>query len=103
MIKLLRELVATSRQLNIECYPDADFPGIWGYENVQDPNCARICIGCIMTIADFTVLWMSKLQMETALLTIEAEYIALRMSMKQNFHIILLVRGVTNYIGVSAE
>ena len=30
-----------SKKLGVDCYADADFAGMWGYENPQDPICAR--------------------------------------------------------------
>ena len=54
-----------SIQAEIDCYPYAYFAGTCGYKNPQYPNCARICTECIMTVDDFPVFCMSKLQMET--------------------------------------
>jgi hypothetical protein len=28
-------------QLDIDCYVDADFAGLWGYEDKQDPSCVK--------------------------------------------------------------
>ena len=25
----------------LDCYPDADFAGIWGHDHPQDPHCVR--------------------------------------------------------------
>ena len=30
-----------SKQLVVDCYADADFAGLWGHEDPQDPICAR--------------------------------------------------------------
>ena len=30
-----------SNKLAVDCYADADFVGLWGHENPQDPICAR--------------------------------------------------------------
>jgi hypothetical protein len=66
--------------LNIEMYVDADFAGLWGREDPKDPVCVRSRTGFIICIAKCPVLWVSKLQTETALSTMMAEYIALSMA-----------------------
>ena len=34
-----------SKKLVVDCYDDADFEGLWVFENPQDPICARIRTG----------------------------------------------------------
>ena len=63
--------------LSLDCYVDADFAGLWGYEDDQDPICVRSRTGYVMTMGTCPVHWTSKLQTETALSTTEAEYIAM--------------------------
>mmetsp|Transcript_13494 Transcript_13494/g.39400 ORF Transcript_13494/g.39400 Transcript_13494/m.39400 type:complete len:84 (-) Transcript_13494:54-305(-) len=46
---------------------------------------------------------MSKLQTETAMLTMEAEYVALITSMKELLTIIRLVKGVAAAVGMETE
>ena len=65
----------TSTILN--CYVDADFAGLWGYEVDQDPVCIHSHTGYVMTLGDFPIHWSSKMQSEVALSTTEAEYISL--------------------------
>ena len=66
-----------SRQLNIDLYPYAYFAGLWGYENPQDNIFARGSTGCVVTVSYCPVLWMRKLQTETAIFTMETEYFPL--------------------------
>ena len=61
----------------VDSYPDADLAGIYGHENHDDPTCAKSCTGFIITFSDFPVLWISKLQTETALSTMEGYITAL--------------------------
>ena len=63
--------------LNINAYPDADFAGLYGNNDNNDPACVRSHTGFVMTVANCPVIWSSKLQTETALSTMEAETIAL--------------------------
>ena len=54
---------------NIDCYPDADFAGLYGHEHPQDPHCVRSRTGYVITLAGCPILWVSKLQTEIALST----------------------------------
>ena len=46
----------------MDCYADADFAGLWGYGNPQDPIFDRIRTGFVGTFSNFPILWVSKLQ-----------------------------------------
>jgi hypothetical protein len=68
--------------LAIDCFCDADFAGLWTYEDVQDPTCTRSRTGYLLTVGGTPIVWSSRLQTETALSTMEAEYIALSTAMR---------------------
>jgi hypothetical protein len=72
-----------SKSLSLDCYVDADFAGLWGYEDDQDPLCVQSRTGYVMCIGDCPVHWTSKLQTEIALSTTEAEYIALAQALRE--------------------
>jgi hypothetical protein len=69
--------------IKLDCYVDADFAGLWGYEDDQDPVCVKSRTGFVFTVAGCPVSWTSKLQTEIALSTLEAEYIALSLAMRE--------------------
>eukprot|EP00804_Cyclotella_cryptica_P026596 CCRYP_014020-RA/>CCRYP_014020-RA protein AED:0.15 eAED:0.08 QI:0/0/0/0.75/0/0/4/0/791 len=75
----------------VDCYPDADFAGLYGHEDSQDPHCARSHTGYLITVFNYPVLWKSKLQTEIALSTMEAECVALSTSCKDLFPIVDLI------------
>jgi hypothetical protein len=50
-----------SNELKINCYPDADFAGLWNRDYVQDPHCVRSRTGYVINFADCPVLWKSRL------------------------------------------
>jgi hypothetical protein len=87
-------ILTPSDNLKIDCYPDADFAGLWNRDNKNDPHCIRSWTGYIICLSDCPVLWISKLQIEIALSTIEAEYVALSASCRGLFPMI----DVTNKI-----
>jgi len=72
-----------SKELSLDCWVDADFAGLWGYEDDQDPICVRSRTGYVMCMGDCPIHWTSKLQTETALSTTEAEYIALAQAFRE--------------------
>ncbi len=77
-----------STTLIIDCYPEADFVGLWTRDNQQDPHCVCSRTGYVICLANCPVLWKSKMQTEIALLTMKAEYIALSTSCRDLFPLI---------------
>jgi hypothetical protein len=39
-----------SNDLELDCYVDADFAGLWNYESDQDPVCIKSRTGYVMTL-----------------------------------------------------
>ena len=66
----------------MDCYVNADFAGLWGVESDQDPVSVKSCSGYLITFMNCPLLWVSKLQSQIALSTMESEYIALSQSMR---------------------
>ena len=69
-----------SESFKIDCYPDADFAGLWTEDDKHDPHCVRSCTGYVICLANCPVLWKSKLKTEIALSMMEAKYVALSSS-----------------------
>ncbi len=67
---------------SLDCWVDADFAGLWTYEDVQDPTCVRSRTGYIIKLGNTPVVWASRLQTEVAMSTMESEYIALSTAMR---------------------
>ena len=59
-----------SKTLVVDCYADADFVGLWGHENPQDPICAISRTGFVVTCANFPLFWVSKLLTEIDISTL---------------------------------
>jgi hypothetical protein len=87
----------------IDCYPDADFAGLYGHENSQDPHCARSRTGYIIMAFGCPVLWKSRLQTEIALSTMEAEYVALSTACKDLFPIVEMVKELAGSVGIDIK
>ena len=89
--------------LQIDDYPDADFAGLYGYEDSLDPVCVRSRTGFVINVANCPVLWISKLQTETALSTMEADINTLAHSCRELFPVIDQVTELGNVVGLSTK
>ena len=67
----------------IECFVDADFAGDWSQADAKNADKVMSRTGYVIMYAGCPILWCSKLQMEIALSTAEAKYIALSQAMHQ--------------------
>jgi hypothetical protein len=68
--------------LDIDCYVDADFAGLWPHEEKTDPSCVKSRTGFAICVANCPVIWSYKLQGDIATSTMEAKYSALSMAMR---------------------
>ncbi len=75
------EFTPTS-DMALDLYVDADFAGLWNYEDDQDPVCVKSRTGYVITLGSCPMIWVSKLQTEIALSALEVEYIALSTAMR---------------------
>ena len=84
----------------IKCYIDADIASTWNTEDSADPSSVYLQTGYIITYADCPILWVSRLQTEIALSTMEAEYIALSQAMWDLIPFMTLVEDVLVILGI---
>ncbi len=92
-------------RLDIDCYVDANFVGLWPHEDKNDPTCT--CVksrtGFVICISDCPVIWSSKLQTDIATSTIEAKYNGLSLCMRDLLPFKRLFLAVANRIGRLAD
>jgi len=67
----------------LDCWVDADFAGLWGHEDDQDPVSVKSRTGFSLTLFGCPVIWSSKLQTDITLSSTAAEYIAFSMAMRE--------------------
>jgi hypothetical protein len=77
------EMRPTEGPMTFNCYVDADFAGGFGYEDSADPVCVKSRSGWVFTLGNAPVHWKSTLQSTISLSTVEAEYVALSMSLRE--------------------
>ena len=73
----------SSQSLQIDCYVDDKFAGLWNHEDSADPTSVKSHSGYLFTFGGCPIWWSSKLQTEITLSTIEAEYVAMSIAMKE--------------------
>jgi hypothetical protein len=85
-----------SNTFEIDCYPDADFAGLWTQEDTHDPHCVRSRTDYVICLANCPVIWKSKLQTEIALSTMDTEYVALSSSCHDLFPLIDITKELSS-------
>jgi hypothetical protein len=79
----------------LNAYIDADFCGLFGYEDDQDPVSVRSRTGFTLTLFGCPVLWSSKLQTEQTLSSTASEYVAFSQVMRE----VIPMRALLKEIG----
>lgn len=87
----------------LDCYVDANFGGLFGVEDSQNPVSVKSRTGYVTMMGGCPLLWQSKLQSIIALSTTEAEYIALSQSMRQLLPMKQLVREMSTHLDLHKE
>ena len=59
--------------LKVGAYPDVDFARLYRHEKSNDPTCTKSRTGFLINLSDCPIMWVSKLQRETALSKMENE------------------------------
>ena len=83
----------------LDCHCDADFCGLWGHEDDQDPVCVRSRTGYVLRLFGCPLLWSSRLQSEITLSTVAAEYVAFSMAMRDLLPMRELLKEIGSALG----
>ena len=89
--------------LDIECFVDADFAGLFNHEDSKDPHCVHSRTGYIIRMGGSPIVWGSKLQPVIASSTVESEYIALSMACKDLIPIREIAKEIATACGITQE
>ena len=71
-----------NEQHKVDCYVEADFAGTFASEDPTNPESVKSRTGYIILYRGSPLLWVSNLQTQIALSTMEAEYVAVLQSMR---------------------
>ena len=69
----------------------------------MDPSCVKSRTGFAICIANCPVIWQSKLQLDIATSTMEAEYTALSVAMKSVLPLLDLLKTVARGVGMTED
>ena len=89
--------------LDIECFVDADFAGMFSHEDKNDPHCVRSRTGFVIMMGGSPIVWKSNLQPIIASSTMESEYIALSTACKELIPLRRAAKEIAKACGVSRE
>ena len=88
-------LILDPKDHSFDCWADADFAGNWNkLEAPTDVATARSRTGYTISYAGCPLVWASKLQVEIALSTTEAEYVSLSTSLREVIPLIQLMAEI---------
>ena len=79
---------------------DADFAGLWGHEDDQDPVSVKSRTGFTLTLFGCPIIWASKLQTEITLSSTAAEYVAFSMAMRELLPMRALLNEMSTKLGL---
>ena len=105
--RIVRHLIATrergltfkpSTDWKLDCFVDADFCGLWGSEDPDDPIVSKSRTGFIITLAGCPLIWKSTLQQETSVSTMMAECVALSSAMRELLPLKRLVKTIAKIV-----
>ena len=87
----------------MDCYVDADFAGLWSVEDQSSQESVQSRAGFVICICGCPILWKSQLMQPIASSTMQAEYNALSMAMKDVLPLQELFRTVGGSLGISKD
>ena len=96
-------ILMPSKIMELDCFVDADFAGLWNVEDHQNPLSVKSRTGYVINLAECPIIWVSKLQSDIALSTMEAEYNALSTAMKDLLPLKRLVEKVASSVGLELQ
>lgn len=96
-------IIRPTNDLTLDCYVDADYAGVYSSWDPNDPKSVKSRSGFVITLGGIPVAWVSRLQVETALSTMEAEYIALSQSLRVLIPLRIILDEVTKALNLRQD
>lgn len=93
-------IVKPTNTLQLDCYVDADFAGLYNREPDSNLTSAKSRLGYIISLGGVPLVWRSQLQSEISLSSQESEYSSLSQSLRTLLPIRSLLIEVSEAIGI---
>lgn len=90
-------------EFEMSCYVDSDFAGLWNVEDKTSPESVRSRAGYVICVCGCPILWKSQLMVPLSCSTMQAEYNALSMAMKDVLPLQELFRTVGESVGIGQD
>ena len=88
---------------SMDCYVDSDFAGLWNVEDKSSPESVRSRAGYVICVCNCPIMWKSQLMVPLACSTMQAEYNALSMAMKDVIPLQELFQTVGASVGIGND
>ena len=92
-----------TKDLKLDCFVDADFAGLYNFEDDQDPTSVKSRTGHLFIVDGSLISWRTKLQSGISLSTMEVEYVAMSMAMKDLIPLQRIVKAVCTGLELEAD
>ena len=96
-------IIRPTKDLTLDCYADADFAGLFSLSDPHDPKSVKSRSGFVIALGSIPVSWASKLQTETALSTMEAEYISLCQALRVLLPLCIILDEVSTSLSLKSD
>ena len=91
-------VIKPNNEQTLDCYVDSDFAGIYSHLTNQDPSSTKSRTGYVILYQGCPILWVSKMQTQCALSTMESEYLALSQSMRDLIPLREIMKELMTYV-----
>ena len=82
----------------LDCFVDSDFAGAYSQYHNRDPTSTKSHTGYVILYQGCPILWVSKMQTQCALSTIESEYLALSQAMRDLIPMREILKEIMQYV-----
>jgi hypothetical protein len=91
-------IIKPTKDITLDCYADANFAGLFSTSDPNDPKSLKSRSGYVIMLGQIPISWGSKLQFETALSTMEAEYISLSQALCIHLPLHIVLDEVSTFL-----
>ena len=99
-VSLIKSASRVLTRMEMDCYVDADFPGLRGKEKRSDPDNVRSRAGHVIMLNGAPIVWCSRLIKDVCLSTMMAEHCASSMALREVLPLRDPVKAMSKWSGL---